>query len=145
MPRTKAVFSAWNEREIVILGGIDSNRNYLGDGWVFDSTNHTFRQVIYPVANSLKIYADDNQSFKSGESSVIAKVIYGKGSKNDACIIEFDKESTQLRIYKNGMIGINKLYEGYGNEDDEVDDSYVDDDYGFESENEKAIYYSQFG
>ena len=139
------VFSAWNEREIVILGGKDSNRNKLGDGWVFDSTNHTFRQVIYPAANSLKIYADDNQSFKSGESSVIAKVIYGNGSKNDACIVEFDKESTQLRIYKNDMIGTSKLYEGYGNEDDEDDYSYGNDDYGFESENEKVTHYNQYG
>ena len=79
VPRSFAVFRAWNKREIVILGGKDNNRNKLGDGWVLDSTNDTLKQVIYPVANSLKICSLDNSSYKSGESSVLAKVEYGEG------------------------------------------------------------------
>ena len=62
VPRSNAVFRAWNEREIVILGGKGSNHNNLGDGWVFDTINDTMRQVLHPAANSLKFYSFDNQS-----------------------------------------------------------------------------------
>ena len=52
------------------------------------------RQVICPVANSLKIYSDGNQTYKSGERSVIAKVEFGQGRSWDSCIVEFEKDST---------------------------------------------------
>ena len=94
MPRTLAVFRAWNKREIIILGGKDKNKDNLADGWVYDSTNDTMRQVIYPAANSLKIYSKDNQSYQSGESSVIAKVDFCSYTKYGSCIVEFDKDST---------------------------------------------------
>ena len=58
---------------------------------MLDSTNDTLTQVLYPTDNSLKICASENQSVKSGESSVIAKVTFGKGNKEDNCIVEFDK------------------------------------------------------
>ena len=64
---------------------------------MLDSTNDTLRQVLHPTTDSLKIYSDGNESYRSGDSSVIAKVTFGGGKgKNpvDKCIIEFDKNST---------------------------------------------------
>ena len=51
-PRRESVFCAWNEREIVILGGGVGNEKVLRDGWVFDSKTETMRQVIQPTASS---------------------------------------------------------------------------------------------
>ena len=50
---------AWNEQEIVILGGItyedfDDDDEFLGDAWVLDARNDTMRQILEPCESSLK-------------------------------------------------------------------------------------------
>ena len=36
-PRCDPVFCAWNEREMVVLGGKDDRQEIFYDGWVLDS------------------------------------------------------------------------------------------------------------
>ena len=42
-PRNFSVFCAWNEHEIIILGGKNENREIMCDGWVFDTRTDTLR------------------------------------------------------------------------------------------------------
>ena len=100
------------------------------------------RQVIYPAANSLKIFSKDNQSYQSGESSVIAKVDFCNYTKYGSCIVEFDKDSTQLKIYKSHhIVRSNPNYNDYGSEDHNYGHEQRSEDYGDRYENNRSICY----
>ena len=43
LPRSAPVFCAWNNHEIIILGGKNEEGERLGDGWVFDTRTDTLR------------------------------------------------------------------------------------------------------
>ena len=43
VPRCIPVFCAWNNQEIVILGGFDAETEDLDDGWVLDTRTDTLR------------------------------------------------------------------------------------------------------
>ena len=47
-PRHTAIFCAWNEHELVVLGGAINAQEYFNDKWVFDSRTETMRQIIQP-------------------------------------------------------------------------------------------------
>ena len=45
-PRYGSIFCAWNEQEIVVLGGRNFLNEYLRERWVFDVRSETIKQVI---------------------------------------------------------------------------------------------------
>ena len=42
-PRFDPVFCAWNNRELIILGGINEDNKRFNDGWVFDTRTDKLR------------------------------------------------------------------------------------------------------
>ena len=46
MPRQESVFCAWNDRDIIILGGAKDRDEDFGDGWVFNSKTETIELII---------------------------------------------------------------------------------------------------
>ena len=89
-PRYHSVLCAWNEREIVLVGGINEDGDALSDGWVLETRTDTLRQIIYPSFDSLKFSSDKNQSFKVCNNQIIAQV---QDDENEYVFIEFNKNS----------------------------------------------------
>ena len=56
-PRFQTVFCAWNEQEMVFLGGLNQRCKHISDGWVLDARTETIRQVVQPSDNSIKFHS----------------------------------------------------------------------------------------